>query len=77
MNNNLADAILSLSLFDVLKWFFVGGLVMYMAFAIVIVRQVGVMSEALEDPNNAIIAAFAWLHLGMTVLLLIISIILL
>ncbi len=77
MNAGLAGFILGLTIFDLVKWFLVVGLVMYLAFAIVIVRQVGVMSEAIEDPNNVLIKTFAWAHLLMTILLIVVAVTLL
>lgn len=64
---NVQDSILNtlfhLTLFEVIKWFFVAGMILYTIFAYVIVRQVKVMSEAIEDPMNGVIAVFAWVHL--------------
>jgi hypothetical protein len=74
VNNNLSDFIFTLTIFDVIKWFLVVGLLMYLAFAVVIIRQVSVMSEAIPtDPHNALVKIFAWAHLGMTILLLIVA----
>lgn len=63
------DWLLGLTVFDVVKWFLVVGLVMYTAFAFVITRQVQVMSEAIEDEFNRLVVALAWLHLGVAVFL--------
>ncbi len=61
----------------VVKGMFLVGLLVYLAFAIIIVRQVGIMNEALEDPHNGVVKLFAWMHLVMTIMLLIVSFILL
>ena len=59
------------------KWFFVVGLVMYVAFGVVIVRQVGVMTEAVEDEFNGVIFILVWAHLLLAVGLLILAIVVL
>ena len=74
--NNL-DWLLSVTLFDVVKWFLVVGLVMYSAFAFVVVRQVKVMSEAIEDEFNQTIIVFSWVHLLIAILLTILAVIVL
>lgn len=70
---NLIDLISNVTLFGVVKWMGVAGLVMYVAFAVVIVKQVGVMTEAIEDEANGIISLFAWAHLIMAVGLVILA----
>jgi len=67
----------SLSVFDFVKWAFVLGLLVYMVFAVIIVKQVGIMNEALEDPRNPIVAFLGWAHLLLTILLIIVSIVIL
>ncbi len=63
-NLNLVGGFLrGVTMFSVLKWFFVAGLLMYTIFAIVVVKQVGVMSESVESDANPVVKAFAWLHL--------------
>lgn len=74
--NNL-NWVLNLTAFDVVKWFFVVGLVMYIAFAAVIIKQVKVMSEAIEDGINSLVVLFAWAHLLMAILLIIIAVVVL
>ncbi len=69
--------ILSSTLFEVVKTFLIVGLVLYTAFAAIIVRQVGVMSESIEDSFNGAVILFAWLHLGLSIFLVITSITLL
>jgi hypothetical protein len=52
-----------LTLFGVLKWFFVGGLVMYTFFALIVVKQVSIMASSVEAEGNLAIKSFAALHL--------------
>jgi len=63
-----------ITLFGVVKWFLVVGLLMYVAFAVVIVRQVKIMTEAVEDDVNGVISLFAWVHLLLAVALVILAI---
>lgn len=67
----------NLTLFDVIKWMLIVGLLMYSIFAVVIVRQVKVMNEAFESELNTWFQILSWLHLSMALLLLIIAIIIL
>ncbi len=71
---NLIDLISKITLFGVVKWMFVGGLVMYVAFSVIIVKQVGVMTEAIEDDVNGIISLFAWVHLLLAIALVVLAI---
>lgn len=77
MMESLANILLGVTAFEVVKWFFVVGLVMYVAFGIVIVKQVGVMTEAVEDEFNGVIFILAWAHLLLAVGLLILAIVVL
>ena len=74
---NLIDLISNFTLLEVVKWFLVVGLVLYSAFAAVIVRQVGVMSTAVEDEFNGVIKTFSWAHLLMAILLTVVAIVML
>jgi len=63
-----------LTLFSVVKAMFVVGLLVYLAFAVIIIRQVQIMNETMEDSHNAIVATFAWAHLVLTLLLIFVSV---
>lgn len=73
MNNALFD-LLNLTFLDVVKWMFVVGLVIYSIFAVIIVRQVRVMSEAVESDANSLFQIMSWLHLLMAILLVVLAI---
>ena len=77
MNNPDIAWLLNITIFDVVKWFLVVGLIMYSAFAAIIVRQVSVMSQALEAEYNGLVALFAWAHLAMSILILILALVIL
>lgn len=69
------NILLTLTLLDVTKWMLVVGLVMYSVFAVVIIRQVKVMNEAFESDLNSWFQILSWLHLLMSVALLILAIV--
>jgi len=53
-----------------IKWGLVVGLIMYSLFALVIVKQVGIMAETYEAEANGVVRIFAMAHLMMAILLL-------
>ena len=52
-----------LSIFWVVKALFIAGLGLYVAFAIIVLRQVGLMSKTLENNFNPFLKLIAWVHL--------------
>lgn len=74
--NNLSW-ISGLTAFTIVKWFLVAGLAMYTVFAVVIVKQVKVMSEAIEDEFNGLMIMFAWMHLAVVILLTVLAVVVL
>lgn len=77
MELNFINNLFDLTVFEVVKGFLVVGLVMYTAFAVVIIRQVKVMSESIEDEFNSLIILFAWVHLAVAVLLTLLAVVVL
>ena len=77
VNNQFSNLIFSITFFEVMKWLLVGGLILYTAFAAIIIRQVAVMSEAVEDSVNILVQMFAWAHLALAVFLVIVAIVIL
>lgn len=67
----------NITVFQVIKWFFVIGLIMYSAFAAVVIRQVKTMNESVEDPLNSIILLVSVVHLILSLLLIVVAIVLL
>lgn len=61
----------------ILKWGLVVGLGLYFLFALVILRQTKVMSETIDGIYNRAVITFAWMHLTMTVLLILAAIVIL
>lgn len=65
----------SQSLLVVINIVFIIGLLFYIVFASVIIRQVQMMLQSLNGVLNLPIRLVAWLHLAIAVLLLLLSII--
>jgi hypothetical protein len=59
----------------VLKWLMVAGLVLYVFFAIAVMKQVQIMAESVESELNKIIKVFAVAHCLMALLLVIVAIV--
>lgn len=76
-SEQLINVLNAVTLLLIIKWFFVIGLVMYTIFAIVVVKQVSVMSESVESSVNPVIKLFSWLHLAMAILLVVAAIVML
>lgn len=73
----LINILKALTFFVIIKWFFVVGLIMYAIFAVVVIKQVSVMSETVESSVNSVMKLFSWLHLAMAVLLVVAAIVML
>lgn len=70
LNPDLIKNLFSFTTFEVIiKWLAVGGLVVYSIFALVIIKQVGIMSETFDADANVILKLFAWAHFLMAVFL--------
>jgi len=57
----------SFSLNWVLKGLFLFGMLFYLAFGVIVVRQVSLMSKTLEGSFDLPIKIIAWVHLGMII----------
>lgn len=53
-----------------IKFGLIIGLIMYSLFALVIIKQVGIMAETYEAEANGVVKLFAWAHLIMAIMLL-------
>jgi hypothetical protein len=49
------------------KLLFLLGLLVYVAFAAVVIRQVGIMNRTLNASFNTFLRLIAWIHLGVAV----------
>jgi len=59
----LVKTIPSLSIWLIIKTLFVMGLFLYLAFAVIIIRQVGLMGKTLDGEFNLSLKFIAWIHL--------------
>lgn len=61
----------------ILKGFLIVGLLMYTFFALVVLKQVGIMTETFESDVNPAVKTFAWIHLLLALFLLFVAIVVL
>jgi len=59
----LAKTIPNLSIWLFVKILFITGLFLYLAFAVIIIRQVGLMGKTLDGEFNLPLKFIAWVHL--------------
>ena len=67
--------LLMVSVGDVAKLLMIFGLVIYLMFAVVVIRQVSLMCRALADERAWGLRLVAWLHLGATVGVLVLALV--
>ena len=65
---NAADVIQNFSVWGLVKWMMIGGMVFYCMFAVVLVMQVKVMTETFESGVNGIVKVAGGLHLMLAML---------
>jgi len=61
---NFIENFLGFSVWGIVKLFFMLAIVLYIIFAVVIVRQVKLMGQTISDKNNYLLSLIAWLHLA-------------
>jgi len=61
----------------VIKVFMIIGFLMYVLFAVIMLKQVGVMTESFESEVNPRVRLIAWIHLFLSVILPVISVVIL
>ena len=66
---NAADVIQNFSVWGLVKWMMIGGMVFYCMFAVVLVMQVKVMTETFESEVNPVVKVAGVLHLILAILL--------
>ncbi|MBI2008496.1 hypothetical protein HYS82_02460 [Candidatus Amesbacteria bacterium] len=66
---NIQDSILNFSVWGLVKWMMIGGMVFYCVFAVVLVMQVKVMTETFESGVNSIVKFAGVVHLVLAILL--------
>jgi hypothetical protein len=63
----------SFNFWFLIKILFVIGFGLYLAFAAIVIRQVKIMSEVVEGLSVWPLRLFAWIHLGVAVFVLLLS----
>lgn len=74
---NLIRAVISVNPYLVVKLFFIVGLLMYVVFAYVVVRQVQLMSDVLEGHGQQGIKIITLVHMVVVALLFLLALIIL
>ena len=67
----------SFSLWGLVKILFVIGFGLYIAFAVIVIRQVKMMSEVVEGIFVWPLKIFAWIHLGLAIFVFLLSLMIL
>jgi hypothetical protein len=58
----LAQVIPNFNIWWLIKGFFAVGLILYLAFTIIVIRQVGLMAKTLDGEFNLPLKFVAWVH---------------
>ncbi len=74
---NFFESIFSISIWTVAKWLIEIALFIYLVFAIIVVRQVYMMTEVIKEKFNWIIKIISWIHLVFVVLVIFLSLVIL
>jgi hypothetical protein len=67
----------SFSFWPLVKILVVIGFGLYLAFAVIVIRQVKIMSEVIEGLSVWPLKIFSWIHLGVAIFIFLLSIIIL
>ena len=67
----------SISVWDVAKYFVSFALLLYVAFAAVVVRQAGLMTETLHDQLAVFVKTVAFIHLAVAILVFFLGLVIL
>lgn len=65
--DQILDILLGLDIWQVVKGTFLLAILLYLVFAVVIVRQVNLMLDALEVELEMLIRMIAWVHLFLVI----------
>lgn len=74
---DLLDTIFAVSFWDISKLTVLVFLLIYIIFSIVVIRQINLMSQALNGTLNLPLKIFAWLHFGLAVFVFLLSLLML
>lgn len=70
--NDVINQIFRMNFGDLVKWLAIIFTVLYLIFALLVIRQVQLMVKTLPSPISPIVVLLAYLHLGLTLAVLII-----
>ncbi len=73
----LGDFIFNFNIWWLVKALFVIGFGIYIAFAVIVVRQVGLMAKTVQTNYNLPIKLIAWVHLGAAILVFLLALLML
>ena len=73
----LVKIIPTLSIWLLVKILFIIGLVLYFAFALIVIRQVGLMGKTLDGEFNLPLKFVAWVHLIISLGILLLAVLIL
>lgn len=73
----LLQSLITLDVWVVVKWLLVLALGLYGVFAVVVVRQVQLMSRTLNGALELPLKLLAWLHMGVAVMVLLMAVVIL
>lgn len=67
----------SFDVWSLVKLFFLFGILIYIVFALVVVRQVSLMTSTVEAPLSASLRVLSWAHLAFAVFVFLLSLVIL
>lgn len=67
------ESIFNTSIWTIAKWLVEIALLVYLVFAVIVVRQVYMMTEVVKEKFNWIIKIISWFHLLFSILVIFIS----
>ena len=73
----LSGFIFDFNIWWLVKTLFVIGFGIYIAFSVIVVRQVGLMAKTVQTNFNLLIKLIAWIHLGAAVLAFLLALLIL
>lgn len=70
---NFFESVFNTSIWTIAKWLVEIALLVYLVFAVIVVRQVYMMTEVVKEKFNWIIKIISWIHLLFSILVIFIS----
>jgi hypothetical protein len=67
------DPIFSFNIWLIVKWFYMIAFILYTLFALVIVRQVSLMTQTVNEGMNLPVKTFSYLHLLISIIITVIG----